>query len=228
MHSILIADDDEELCKLLQEYLSKQGLQVQTVYSAEAALKRLVPPAHAPDLLVLDVMLPGMDGLAALKRIRELSALPILMLSGRGEPVDRIVGLELGADDYLSKPALPRELLARIQALLRRSRGPEPDADVELGHLQLSPARREAQLNGKPLELTGAEFSVLLELSRHAGNVVSKEQLTQHALNRPLEKYDRAIDVHVSRLRNKLSAIGGAPEIEAVRGAGYILKTGDA
>lgn len=225
VNSVLIADDDEELCALLREYLTRQGLQVATVYSAEAALARLEDAATLPDVLVLDVMLPGMDGLAALKRIRALSALPVLMLSGRGEPVDRVVGLELGADDYLAKPCLPRELLARIQALLRRARGPEPGADLRLGALEISPSKREARFGKTPLELTGAEFSVLLELLRHAGSVVSKEQLTQHALNRALERYDRAIDVHVSRLRSKLSAAGdGAPEIEAVRGAGYILK----
>lgn len=225
MPSILIADDDRELCALLADYLSRQGLDSESVHSAEAAIERLQGSAAKPDVLVLDVMLPGMDGLTALRRIREFESLPIVMLSGRGEPVDRIVGLELGADDYLAKPCLPRELLARIQALLRRSRGevgPETAAEIRIGALRLKPAERRALVGETVLSLTAAEFSVLVELARQAGQPVSREHLTQAALHRPLERFDRAIDVHVSRLRQKLVGVEGL-RIEAIRGAGYQL-----
>jgi two-component system, OmpR family, response regulator CpxR len=226
---ILIADDDRELCALLAEYLARQALAAEAVHSAEAAIERLQETHRGgtrPDVLVLDVMLPGMDGLTALRRIREFESLPIVMLSGRGEPVDRIVGLELGADDYLAKPCLPRELLARIQALLRRTRGelgPEPLGESQVGRVQLRPAERRAIVAGQALPLTGAELSVLIELSRQAGQTVSREQLTQSALHRPLERYDRAIDVHVSRLRQKLAAARAGLRIESIRGAGYQL-----
>ncbi|MGQ0697888.1 MAG: response regulator transcription factor [Panacagrimonas sp.] len=225
MPSVLIADDDRELCRLLADYLSRQGLDSESVHSAEAAIERLQIAGAKPDVLVLDVMLPGMDGLAALRRIREFESLPIVMLSGRGEPVDRIVGLELGADDYLAKPCLPRELLARIQALLRRTRGevgPESAAELRVGNLRLRPSERRALSGDTPLSLTAAEFSVLLELARQAGQAVSRERLTQSALHRPLERFDRAIDVHVSRLRQKLAAVEGL-RIEGIRGAGYQL-----
>lgn len=228
---ILIADDDRELCALLAEYLGKHQLTAEAVHSAESAIERLHTGAR-PDVLVLDVMLPGMDGLTALRRIREFESLPIVMLSGRGEPVDRIMGLELGADDYLAKPCLPRELLARIQALLRRARGgQEPaagPAELQIGNLRIRPADRRASCGSSDdtvaLPLTGAELSVLIELARQAGQTVTREQLTQGALHRPLERYDRAIDVHVSRLRQKLAAAGNSGvRIESIRGAGYQL-----
>ena len=230
MSRILIADDDRELCQLLAEYLALQGLQAESVHSAEAAIERLQAAGLRPDVLVLDVMLPGMDGLAALRRIREFEALPIIMLSGRGEPVDRILGLELGADDYLAKPCLPRELLARIQALLRRSRGeigPESSAEILVGRLRLRPAERRALCVDQSLPLTGAELSVLIELARQVGQTVTREHLTQAALHRPLERYDRAIDVHVSRLRQKLLAVDAGVRIESIRGAGYQLIEGE-
>lgn len=229
MPRILIADDDTELCALLSEYLLRQGLSTQAVHSAEAAIKQLHEGQRSgtgPDVLVLDVMLPGMDGLTALRRIREFESLPIVMLSGRGEPVDRIVGLELGADDYLAKPCLPRELLARIQALLRRARGevgPEPVGEIKVGRLALRPAERRASCGSAALPLTGAELSVLIALASKLGQAVSREQLTQGALHRPLERYDRAIDVHVSRLRQKLAAAAAGLRVESIRGAGYQL-----
>ena len=225
---ILIADDDRELCALLAEYLGKHQLAAEAVHSAESAIERLHTGTR-PDVLVLDVMLPGMDGLTALRRIREFESLPIVMLSGRGEPVDRILGLELGADDYLAKPCLPRELLARIQALLRRSRGeigPEQQAvvgELQVGRVRIKPADRRASCGDEALPLTGAELSVLIELARQAGQTVSREQLTQGALHRSLERYDRAIDVHVSRLRQKLTAANCGLRIESIRGAGYQL-----
>jgi DNA-binding response OmpR family regulator len=224
---VLICDDDAELCALLDEYLSLNGFDVATVGSAESALETLSRDDARCDVLVLDVMLPGRDGLSALREIRAAHRLPILMLSARGEPVDRIVGLELGADDYLAKPCVPRELLARLQALLRRGRdsAAAPGADVSVRDLRLKPPERRAWIAGVELALTGAEFSVLLELARQAGTIVTREDLTQRGLHRPLERYDRAIDVHVSRLRRKLrEASAAAPDIEAVRGAGYILR----
>lgn len=226
MPRILIADDDRELCQLLSEYLARQGLTAESVHSAEAAIERLHQADGRPDVLVLDVMLPGMDGLAALSRIRAFESLPIVMLSGRGEPVDRILGLELGADDYLAKPCLPRELLARIQALLRRARrevGPEASVELRVGRLRLRPAERRAVCADQPLPLTGAELSVLIELARQVGQIISRDQLTLAALHRPLERYDRAIDVHVSRLRQKLASANAGLRIESVRGAGYQL-----
>jgi two-component system, OmpR family, response regulator CpxR len=223
MPRVLICDDDEPLCLLLCDYLGRQGLQAEAVHSAEAAIERLERDG-ACDALVLDLMLPGIDGLAALKAIRARHAMPVIMLSSRSESVDRIVGLELGADDYLAKPCEPRELLARIQAVLRRSREPAAGAEVMVGTLRLQPSERRAWLGDAELGLTGAEFSVLTELARCAGRLVSREQLTERGLHRPLEKYDRAIDVHVSRLRQKLAKAGAAPEIESVRGAGYLLK----
>jgi two-component system, OmpR family, response regulator CpxR len=223
MGRVLICDDDEPLCLLLADYLGRQGFRVDTVHSAESAIERLAGDVF--DVLVLDLMLPGIDGLAALKQIRARHAMPVIMLSSLGESVDRIVGLELGADDYIAKPCEPRELLARIQAVLRRTREPGAGEDVVVGSLRLSPSGRAATFRDVELDLTGAEFSVLAELARQAGRIVSREQLTERGLHRPLERFDRAIDVHVSRLRQKLSQAGpDAPQIEAVRGAGYLLK----
>ncbi len=224
--NVLIADDDAELGDLLVEYLSGQGLSASTVLTAEAAIERLGLGQSGIDVLVLDVMLPGIDGLTALRRIRENHSLPILMLSGRGEPVDRVVGLELGADDYLSKPCLPRELLARINALVRRrdQRSHAAPSVLTTGCLSLSPSSRVVTLGDSELSLTGAEFDVLSVLMDRAGTVISRMELTRQGLHRDLEREDRAIDVHISRLRKKLGAAGSeAPVIDAVRGAGYIL-----
>ncbi len=223
---VLIADDDAELGDLLVDYLGGQGLSASTVLTAEAAIERLALGQADIDVLVLDVMLPGIDGLTALRRIRENHTLPVLMLSGRGEPVDRVVGLELGADDYLSKPCLPRELLARINALVRRRGHQEvvTPSTLTAGCLSLTPASRLVTSGDAELGLTGAEFDVLAVLMQRAGTVISREELTRQGLHRELEREDRAIDVHISRLRKKLGAAGTeAPVIDAVRGAGYIL-----
>ncbi len=224
MTKVLIADDDAELGALLADYLGAQGVTAQCVLTAEEAIARIDDPRGTVDVLVLDVMLPGIDGLTALRRIRQRHDLPILMLSGRGEPVDRILGLELGADDYLAKPCLPRELLARINALTRRSAAVASGVSdpVRIGTLTLFTQQRAARLGDEALTLTGAEFDVLLALMHHAGEVISRAALTEQGLHRPLEKEDRAIDVHISRLRKKL-AHANAPVIRSVRGAGYIL-----
>lgn len=224
MSRILIADDDRELCSLLSEYLQREGFVVDLAHDGEAALARLYNMAQRPDLLILDVMMPGRDGLETLRELRMKYRLPVIMLSARGEPVDRVVGLELGADDYLAKPCLPRELLARIRAQLRRN-APGPAAgELQLGVLRLLPGERRALVGEQELSLTGAEFQLLLALAQRAGELVDKAALTRLALGRELERFDRSIDVHVSRLRHKLAeASAQAPRIDAVRGAGYVL-----
>lgn len=221
---ILIADDDRELCALLSDYLGRQELTVESVHDANSALTALRDAKRRPDLLILDVMMPGKDGLAALQELRAKHDLPVLMLSARGEPSDRVAGLELGADDYLPKPCLPRELLARIRALLRRA-SPDTAPEVCAGALRMVPGERRVWLGNGEVKLTGAEYSLLLALAQRAGHVIDKGTLTEEALGRPLERFDRSIDVHVSRLRHKLAAASTqhAPRIEAVRGSGYLL-----
>lgn len=222
--NVLLADDDRALASLLAEYLEQEGFAVRAVHDGDAALAALSDASFKPDVLVLDVMMPGRDGLDTLQKLRGAHALPVLMLSARGEPLDRVIGLELGADDYLAKPCLPRELLARIKALLRRGTHSHISQMLEAGVLKLSTGERRAWCGEALLELTGAEFALLQVLLQHVGSVVDKATLTREALGRELERYDRAIDVHVSRLRQKLSsACAEAPQIEAVRGAGYQL-----
>lgn len=223
--NILLADDDRSLAALLAEYLTQEGFTVRAVHDGDGALAALGDASFKPDVLVLDVMMPGRDGLDTLQKLRGAHALPVLMLSARGEPLDRVIGLELGADDYLAKPCLPRELLARIKALLRRGNNTTVASQLfEAGVLKLSTGERRAWCGETVLELTGAEFALLQSLMQHAGAVVDKTTLTREALGRELERYDRAIDVHVSRLRQKLAAASAqAPQIEAVRGAGYQL-----
>jgi two-component system, OmpR family, response regulator CpxR len=225
---ILICDDDRGLTQLLSEYLSQHGLEINCVDNAEDAIELLNQNAHSPDVLVLDLMLPGIDGLAALKHIRLTSNLPILMMSARGEPIDRVIGLELGADDYLCKPCFPRELLARLHVLLRRGQDTlamdESASEVFVGNLRLQPSQRHAWVAKSRLSLTGAEYAVLWALAQDVGKFVSREKLTFVALHRPLERFDRAIDVHVSRLRKKLQQVADdAPAIDSARGAGYVL-----
>src|SRR5690242_17346984 len=226
MPRILIVDDDRELCELLAEYLRREQFDVDYVHDAESALARLPDPALRPDLLILDVSMPGQNGLEALRELRLQHRLPVIMLSARGEPVDRVIGLELGADDYLAKPCLPRELLARVRAQLRRQ-SPEAAANVQVGALRLQPGDRQAYVGAHELNLTGAEFQLLLALAQRAGEVVDKATLTRLSLGRELERFDRSIDVHVSRLRHKLAeASDAAPRIESVRGSGYVLVAG--
>lgn len=224
MPRILIADDDRALCGLLAEYLQREGFEVDLAHDGGEALARLHNAAQRPDLLILDVMMPGRDGLETLRELRGKYRLPVIMLSARGEPVDRVVGLELGADDYLAKPCLPRELLARIRAQLRRNTPGTAAGELQLGVLRLLPGERRALVEEQELSLTGAEFQLLLALAQRAGELVDKAALTRLALGRELERYDRSIDVHVSRLRHKLAeASAQSPRIDAVRGAGYVL-----
>ncbi|TPG08429.1 DNA-binding response regulator [Rhodanobacter glycinis] len=220
---ILIVDDDRALCRLLAEYLQREGFMVDMSHDAETALVQLRNPTLRPDLLILDVMMPGRDGLDTLRELRMQHRLPVIMLSAKGEPVDRVIGLELGADDYLSKPCLPRELLARVRAQLRRNT-PATAANLQVGTLRLQPGDRRAFIGEQELVLTGAEFQLLLTLAQRAGELVDKASLTRIALGRELERFDRSIDVHVSRLRHKLAeASAQSPRIESVRGSGYLM-----
>ncbi len=223
MSRILIVDDDRELCELLAEYLRREGFEVDYVHEAASMLARLSHPALRPDLLILDVSMPGQNGLDALRDLRLQHRLPVIMLSARGEPVDRVIGLELGADDYLAKPCLPRELLARVRAQLRRYTLAGA-GDLHAGALRLLPGERRAFAHGRELPLTGAEFALLFALAQRAGEVIDKAALSRTALGREMERFDRSIDVHVSRLRQKLKQAGAdSPRIESVRGAGYVL-----
>jgi DNA-binding response OmpR family regulator len=219
-HTVLIIDDDQELCDLLREYLSLQGFEVSAIHDGAEAVTHLA--AHQYDLLVLDIMLPGMQGLDVLRKLREFSNTPVLMLTAKGEDTDRIVGLELGADDYLPKPCNPRELSARLRAILRRSgEQQKPAAELVIGECSINSADRSAHYGNQPLQLTSAEFNLLQLLMARAGSVVDKETLSREGLGRPLSAYDRSIDVHISKIRKKLAAAGGDSLIVSVRGLGY-------
>jgi len=220
---ILIADDDRELCQLLREYLQSEGFAVLLAHDGEAALDRA--RQDACELMVLDIMMPKLNGMEVLKALRAESALPVIMLTARGEPVDRIVGLEVGADDYIPKPCNPRELVARIRAILRRAQPAQVSGDgpLRIDDIELLPQSRSVLQRGKAVELTTTEFDLLAMLLTHAGQVVSKEQLSEQVLGRRLVMYDRSIDVHVSKLRKKLGALAdGSERIKTVRGTGYL------
>ncbi|HLS55173.1 MAG TPA: response regulator transcription factor [Zeimonas sp.] len=223
MPSVLLVDDDVELSELLREYLQQEGFDTDAVHDGESGVARALQGTY--DIVVLDVMMPRLDGVEALRRIRLASRVPVLMLTAKGDDVDRIVGLELGADDYVPKPCTPRELAARLRAILRRVRpGDAGAADEPLaaGPLSLWPGKRRAQWRGEALALTSTEFSLLEVLARQAGRVVGKAELSEQALGRPLARFDRSIDVHVSSLRQKLGQRDdGRSWIETVRGRGY-------
>jgi DNA-binding response OmpR family regulator len=223
---ILLADDDVELCELLAEYLQGEDFEVETVHDGAAAVQAVRERVQA--IVVLDVMMPGMNGFDALREIRTSSTIPVLMLTARGDDVDRIVGLEMGADDYLAKPCNPRELVARIRAILRRASGRAQASGgagaIEVAGIVLDPARRTTRIDDAEVALTATEFNLLRALMERAGRVVTKEALCELALNRKLERFDRSVDVHVSNLRKKLGpARGGGRRIRAVRGIGYVL-----
>lgn len=225
MTSVLLIDDDVELTNLLKEFLEQESFAVSVANDGDRALGRIMD-ARA-DIVVLDIMMPSVNGLDVLRRIRQESAIPVLMLSARGDEADRILGLDLGADDYLAKPCSPRELAARIKAVLRRSEAsadtPQPEALTE-GPLRLDPSRRLATWADAPLALTGIEFAVLQTLVERKGTAVSRDDISQLALGRPLAPYDRAIDVHISAIRGKLGTYAdGRGPIQNVRGVGYQL-----
>jgi two-component system, OmpR family, response regulator len=224
MVPVLLIDDDAELGKLLEEYLQSEQLHLDSAYDGPSGLQKALANPYA--VIVLDVMLPGMSGLDVLKQLRLKSTVPVLMLTARGSELDRILGLELGADDYLPKPFNPRELVARLRAILRRTSSTTangPAVPIHLADVELHPESRSVSCDGKPITLTGAEFDLLHTFLRSAGKIISREDLTQAALGRPMSAMDRSIDVHVSNLRRKLGPYDGEQErIKAIRGSGYV------
>ena len=225
MDRILVIDDDVELCSLVSEYLKPEGFQVACNHDGKAGLASALTGDYL--IAVLDVMLPGMNGFDVLRKIRDSSRLPVLLLTARGEDVDRIVGLEIGADDYLPKPFNPRELVARIRAILRRTRGGRNEAHVpeavHVGDIDLDPATRSVHHRGKAVELTSVEFDLLHVLLREAGRVVTREDLVDQVLGRKFSPFDRSIDMHVSKVRKKLGDFDSEEHIKTIRGAGYIF-----
>jgi two-component system response regulator CpxR len=212
---VLVIDDDVELCRLLEEYLRGEGLELRSAHDGPAGLAAV---DASVELVILDVMLPGFDGFELLRRLRERSRVPVLMLTARGEAEDRIRGLEGGADDYLAKPFQPRELAARVKAILRRTvkeQWPEP---LELHGVRLDPQARAVTLDGAVVELTTLEFEILHALMDEAGKPVSRDELMQRLYGRDATPFDRSVDMHISHLRKKL---GGEKRIKTVRGSGY-------
>jgi DNA-binding response OmpR family regulator len=220
--NVLLIDDDERLNRLVTTYLYRFGLLVRAVSHPEQGLREL--KSNPPDIVILDVMLPGMDGFAVCRKIRETNRVPIIMLTARGEVTDRVLGLELGADDYLPKPFEPRELVARIQAVLRRGATTEPDEVLKSGALEVSWRTRSAHLNSTDLGLTTAEFELLALLVRNRGRVLTRDRIMDETKGIDWEVYDRAVDVLVSRLRQKLGDDPKRPAyIRTVRGTGYMF-----
>lgn len=224
--TLLLIDDDRELGRMLCDFLAPDNIKLHECTSGEAGLEQ-----HRKfdfDLIILDIMLPGMSGLEVLKDIRKTSDIPVIMLTARGDDIDRIVGLEVGADDYLGKPFNPRELLARINAILRRTQSrPEKNRTWTLGSISLDPRTRKAFVDATLLPLTGTEFELLHCLLKTPGQVVSKQRLCETALGRRLLPYDRSIDTHISNLRGKLEQAGTRNEtIQNQRGVGYLLIPG--
>jgi len=228
VNQVLIIDDDRALVNLLKRFLEAENFKVEAAYDHDSGLAAARTQQH--ELVILDVMLPGGSGFELLKALRQESAVPVLLLTARGEAVDRILGLEIGADDYLAKPFDPRELLARIRAVLRRTREAaaptrgDHDEVLHVGEIELSTGTRNVTCAGKPVDLTSVEFNVLELLLRNAGNVVTRDQIAEVALGRPLNAFDRSVDVHVSRLRKKLGGFLGTDDlIRPIRGVGYFL-----
>lgn len=222
MDRVLIIDDDVELCELLAARMSDEGFAIEAVHDGVRGLERALSGEHS--LVVLDLMLPGMSGLDVLRRVREQAPIPVLILTARGEDVDRILGLEIGADDYLPKPFNPRELIARIRAILRRSvRVASGTHPLIAGDIRLDPASREARMQSQLIPLTSVEFALLEMLMLHAGRIVTREELTEAVLGRKLGPFDRVIDVHVSNIRKKLGTSQGVERIKAIRGSGYLF-----
>lgn len=228
---VLLVDDDVKLTDLLQEVLRREGMETTIVHDGESGVTQAVSGEYA--IVVLDVMLPGLGGFEVLRRLRSLPAptsrIPILMLTARGDEVDKVVGLELGADDYLPKPFSSRELVARLRAILRRTEPhqevntAEPRKILRVGDLELDPAAREVRRAQETVDLTSAEFDLLETLLRSAGDIVTREEISKAALGRALMPYDRSIDVHISNLRRKLGpGPRGGERIKSVRGVGYI------
>ena len=223
MEDVLLIDDDVELCAMLTEYLGKHGFRVKTAHRGDTGLHAVQQRPWS--LVLLDVMLPGMDGFEVLKRIRQESGVSVVLLTARGEDVDRIIGLEIGADDYLPKPFNPRELLARMRAVLRRQDNTPltPATQLRVQDLELDMAARKVSKAGKRLELTDIEFGLLEALMRFPGKVLSRDELSHAVLGREFDPFDRSLDMHVSRLRRKLARDEEEDRVKTVRGVGYQL-----
>jgi two-component system phosphate regulon response regulator OmpR len=219
---VLVVDDDTRLSAMLADYLGGNGFAVHTAATATAGLADLA--RRAPDAVILDVMLPDLDGFEACRRIRAISDVPILMLTAKGEETDRIVGLELGADDYLPKPFNPRELLARLKAILRRRNGGTVSRILRFGRLEIDPGSRSVRIDGRESTMTSYQFDLLVALAENAGRTLSREQLMDMVKGEELEALDRTIDVHVSRIRAAIERDPKHPRrIITVRGAGYVF-----
>jgi DNA-binding response OmpR family regulator len=225
MDRILLVDDDIELTSLLREFLMEEGFEVTAVDDGRAAMA--IVNSDAADVIVLDIMMPKMNGIDLLQRIRRASAVPVVMLTAKGDDTDRIAGLNLGADDYVSKPCSPGELAARVRAILRRTQrapGVASHDVIQVGDLVIHPASRVAEWQGTQLDLTGTEFTLLEVLARQAGQLVSKQEISKRAFGQPLMPFDRRIDVHISSVRQKLGIRqDGQSWIQSVRGQGYQL-----
>ncbi|MBF0190810.1 MAG: response regulator transcription factor [Magnetococcales bacterium] len=222
MTRLLLVDDDQELCHMLSLYLQAEGFECLCRHDGEAGLKLALKETF--DALVLDVMMPGLNGFEVLRRLRSRKNTPVLMLTARGEDVDSILGLEIGADDYLTKPCNPKVLVARLRAVLRRGPVKADQTTLRVDSMVLHPGSRTLVVDDHPAELTGAEFNLLQILMRHAGEVVSKEQLCRQGLGRDLTSYDRSVDLHISNLRRKLGpSADGSARIVTIRGGGYQL-----
>ena len=218
---VLLVDDDVELCHSLRRLLAMDGFNVKAVHDGDSGIRNALKGEY--EVVILDVMLPGGDGRKVLRRIRLTSQVPVIMLTARGDEADRIAGLERGADDYLPKPFNPRELVARMRAVLRRKSASPPPEMFKIGDLQIDCGQRRVVRNGADVALTGAEFDILLLLVRSAGKVLSREEIAEAALGRSMGFLDRSIDNHVSNLRKKLGAnVGEVERIQNVRGAGYV------
>lgn len=224
---ILLIDDDHELSQLVIDYLTLDGFHLDRAADGPSGLQ--LAQSGQYQLILLDVMLPGLDGLSLLRQLRQSSYCPVLMLTARGDDIDRIVGLELGADDYLAKPFNPRELSARVRAILRRVElaqqpaVPQQNNLLELNNVQLNRQNRQVHCAGSVVVLTATEFQLLDYLMSHAGSVITKEDLSKEVLGRTLQLYDRSLDVHISNIRKKLSVADAGEKIQTLRGSGYLF-----
>ncbi|MFC5478214.1 response regulator [Massilia suwonensis] len=228
MNNVLLIDDDTELVAMFTEYLEGEGFTVACAHDGVSGAREALSGRYA--IVILDVMMPALNGIETLRRIRAASKIPVLMLTGRGDDADRILGLELGADDYVTKPCTPRELTARVRAILRRTHDAQPGSSgsggvmLTVGKLTMLPEQRRATWDGSNLELTSTEFNLLEVLARHAGRPVSKNELSEQGLGRPLARFDRNIDVHLSSLRHKLGLLeDGRSPLQTVYRLGYQL-----
>jgi len=225
--NLLLIEDDHEISELLNALLSKEGFNITSAFDGEIGLSIALEQNF--DVVILDIMLPKKDGLEVLRELRAKKTTPVLMLTAKGEDIDRIIGFEMGADDYLPKPFNPRELIARIKALIRRvhydNQAPTDIPSIEFQGIRLDAKRREVQVNGQQLELTTAEYNILFELMTKPGEVISKANLTEKALGRKFSLYDRAIDMHLSNLRKKLGDECANKAIKTIRGVGYLFAT---